>query len=52
MRHPGATTEQPDSHGQTLNNDREENDRRWRKLGVIGTFADALARVVEIVLRR
>jgi len=30
----------------------EENDRRWRRLSVIGTFIDAAARLAEILLRR
>jgi hypothetical protein len=29
----------------------EDKDRRWRKLGVIGSFVDAAARLAELLLR-
>lgn len=30
----------------------QDQDRRWRKLAVIGSFTDVAARLIEIFLRR
>lgn len=30
----------------------DEKDRRWRKLGVVGSWVDAAARIIELFLRR
>jgi len=31
--------------------DDKAKDRKWRKLGVIGSFLDAAARIAEMLLR-
>jgi hypothetical protein len=32
--------------------DKQDDDRRWQRARVIATFADAVARIAELVLRR